>query len=132
MAGNTLITACEATAAAAQHALEWVTDPKNDPSVGQERAVLERNLRSHAFQARRLARTVDRPTCIGVFGPSQAGKSYLVSVLARQGDRLMAKFDDPPQPEVDFIAAINPYGEKEATGLRWTPIVRQPEPFSKV
>jgi len=117
MVENKLGAACEATAVMAQQALEWVVDPKNDPKVGQERAFLERAFRSCAYQARRLARSADRACSIGVFGPSQHGKSYLVSVFARKGDRLMAAFDDPARPEVDFITEINPYGEKEATGL---------------
>jgi hypothetical protein len=117
MTDATLIRECDATAAAAQRALDWVVDPKNDPRVGQDRGYLERSLRNHAYQARRLARSVGRPMCIGVFGPSQAGKSYLVSVLARKGDSLTALFNDEARPEVDFIKEINPYGEKEATGL---------------
>jgi hypothetical protein len=117
MTDAALVKECEATAAAAQLALGWIADPKNDPRVGQDRAYLERSLRNHAYQARRLARSVERPMCIGVFGPSQAGKSYLVSVLARKGESLTALFADDAQPEVDFIKEINPYGEKEATGL---------------
>ncbi len=112
-----LVRACETAAAAAKDALDWIAEPKNDPLVGQERAFLERTIRSQAFRARRLARSIERPMCVGVFGPSQAGKSYLVSVLARKGDALFALFDDEARPEVDFIRDINPYGEKEATGL---------------
>jgi hypothetical protein len=113
----TLVKACEATERAAQEALAWIADPRNDPRIGQDRAYLERSLRNHAYQARRLARSVERPMCIGVFGPSQAGKSYLVSVLARKGETLTALFADAARPEVDFIKEINPYGDKEATGL---------------
>ena len=65
--------------------------------------------------------------CVGVFGPSQAGKSYLVSVLARKGETLTAVFDDPARPEVDFIQDINPYGEKEATGLVTRFTVHKPQ-----
>ena len=117
MKDQALTKACEATALATQDALGWIADPKNDVRISQERPFLERSLRSAAYQARRLARSVDRPMCVGVFGPSQAGKSYLVSVLARKGDTLTALFDDPTRPEIDFISEINPYGEKEATGL---------------
>jgi hypothetical protein len=112
-----LAEACEATAEAAREALAWVVDPKNEPRIGHERAFFERSLRSQAYQAHRLALSVERPMCIGVFGPSQSGKSYLVSVLARKGETLMALFDDRDRPEIDFITEINPYGEKEATGL---------------
>jgi hypothetical protein len=112
-----LVQACEQTAATTSKVLAWLADPKNELRVGAERPSLERKFRSLAYQARRLAHSVERPMCVGVFGPSQAGKSYLVSVLARKGDALTAIFDDPAQREVDFINKINPYGEKEATGL---------------
>jgi hypothetical protein len=117
MAVSKLALDCEATAEAARLALAWVIDPRNEPRIGHERAFFERTLRSQAYQADRLAKSVERPMCIGVFGPSQSGKSYLVSVLARKGETLMALFDDKDRPEIDFITEINPYGEKEATGL---------------
>jgi hypothetical protein len=117
MSQTKLVDACEATAEAARQALAWVVDPRNEPRIGHERGFFERSLRSQAYQAHRLARSVERPMCIGVFGPSQSGKSYLVSVLARKGETLMALFDDKDRPEIDFITEINPYGEKEATGL---------------
>lgn len=112
-----LARACETAGDAAKKALEWISDPKNDGLIGQERVFLERTICSQAYRARRFAASLERPMCVGVFGPSQAGKSYLVSVLARKGDTLTALFDDPERPEVDFIRDINPYGEKEATGL---------------
>jgi hypothetical protein len=53
--------------------------------------------------------------CVGVFGPSQAGKSYLVSELARpKGSRPVTLFAGQ---EVDFLRDINPEGGKESTGL---------------
>ncbi|MGP6478923.1 virulence factor SrfC family protein, partial [Rahnella aceris] len=77
---------------------------------------LVRYVRKAAHRAERLARAAGRPMCAGVFGPSQAGKSYLVEVLARPEDgALRARFDG--HEPVDFLAEINPIGEKEATGL---------------
>lgn len=69
-------------------------------------------------EARRLERTFNNPTCVGVFGPSQAGKSHLISVLARKEDEetMIATFDGPERG-IDFITRINPFGGKEATGL---------------
>lgn len=65
--------------------------------------------------ARRLASAAARNNCVGVFGPSQAGKSYLVSALARpQGERLDIVFADE---ERDFLREINPPGDRESTGL---------------
>ena len=118
---------CDKVASLARRALEWVEEPKNDPRVAQERSFLERALRSQAYRAGRLSQSVERPMCVGVFGPSQAGKSYLVSVLARKGETLTAVFDDPARPEVDFIQDINPYGEKEATGLVTRFTVHKPQ-----
>ncbi len=56
-----------------------------------------------------------RKMCVGVFGPSQSGKSYLISALARdsRGD-LLADFCGRTS---DFITEINPEGGKESTGL---------------
>ena len=83
-----------ATADAAQRALQWFNDAANAGSVGQEQRALNREFRRFATAARKLEQAVARPMCVGVFGPSQAGKSYLVSVLARPGEKpLIADFD---------------------------------------
>ena len=104
-----------ATADAAQRALQWFNDAANSGSVGQEQRALNREFRRFATAARKLEQAVARPMCVGVFGPSQAGKSYLVSVLARPGEKpLIADFDGEGK---DFIAEINPEGGKESTGL---------------
>lgn len=73
-------------------------------------------------ELRRAARLFDtcraaaaRKMCVGVFGPSQAGKSYLISALARDADgTLMADFAGAAH---DFLGEINPEGGKESTGL---------------
>lgn len=104
-----------ATAEAAQRALQWFNDEANAGSVGQEQRALNREFRRFATAARKLEQAVARPMCVGVFGPSQAGKSYLVSVLARPGEKpLIADFDGEG---IDFIGQINPEGGKESTGL---------------
>jgi hypothetical protein len=74
-----------------------------------------RTLRRSAAAFRRLETASRRKMCVGIFGPSQAGKSYLVSSLARSADApLLANFDGET---LDFLEKINPSGEKEATGL---------------
>jgi hypothetical protein len=110
-----LATRARDTAEAAQRALQWFNDEANAGSVGQEQKALNREFRRFATGARKLEQAVARPMCVGVFGPSQAGKSYLVSVLARPGEKpLIADFDGQG---IDFIAEINPEGGKESTGL---------------
>ena len=50
-----------------------------------------------------------------MFGPSQSGKSYLISALAQDADgSLLAALGDE---SADFIQDINPAGGKESTGL---------------
>src|SRR4051794_40305931 len=95
-----------ATSQAAQDAIAWLADPKNAAKIGSERTVLAREFRRMAGTARRLETAVGRPMCVGVFGPSQAGKSYLVSVLARpKAGSLEAVFEGTRE---NFITKINP------------------------
>ncbi|MBY3432989.1 virulence factor SrfC-like protein [Rhizobium laguerreae] len=100
-----------------QQSFAWITDPANAERVGTSRKFAEQQLRKSIVASRKNLEAVDRPMCVGVFGPSQAGKSYLVSVLARSKDTpLMARFGDLGR-DVDFIREINPGGERESTGL---------------
>jgi hypothetical protein len=124
-----IVKACRATAGLAADAERWLSDEANAATVGRERADLVRTVRRAAHRAGRLGNAAARPMCAGVFGPSQAGKSYLVEVLARPEDgALRARFDG--HAPVDFLAEINPIGEKEATGLvtRFTAGPRGPTP----
>ncbi len=120
-AGDRIAAGCLATAEAARDALAWIADPRNAAKVSQDRAAMAGKLRRVASEAGRLARSATRPTCVGVFGPSQAGKSYLISILARQGSKpLVAAFDGERASEplhIDFIEDINPMGGDESTGV---------------
>lgn len=71
--------------------------------------------------ARKLGNAAARRMCVGIFGPSQAGKSYLVSRLCKKpasaggaDERLVA---DIGGRAMDFLREINPPGDKESTGL---------------
>ncbi|RWX61085.1 virulence factor SrfC-like protein, partial [Mesorhizobium sp. M2A.F.Ca.ET.039.01.1.1] len=108
---------CDTALRSALDGLAWVGAAANAERVGGTRAGTEQHLRKSAVAARKAMEAIDRPMCVGIFGPSQAGKSYLVSVLARHGSApLMARFGDLGR-EVDFIREINPGGERESTGL---------------
>ncbi|MGL4198820.1 MAG: virulence factor SrfC family protein [Allorhizobium sp.] len=101
----------------AQQSLAWISDAANAERVGANRKIAEQQIKKSVIAARKAAAAVDRPMCVGVFGPSQAGKSYLVSVLARDKEApLMARFGDLGR-DVDFIREINPGGDRESTGL---------------
>ncbi len=80
----------------------------------EEHSLLEATRRSENL-ARKLKGSSGRRNSAGVFGPSQAGKSYLVSVLGTfKGKPLMVDFAGHQR---SFINEINPAGGKESTGL---------------
>jgi len=94
-------------------ALAWVVNSKEAEVAGNPR--LLKKLRTSVYQSRYLAAAAKAKMCVGVYGPSQSGKSYLVSALARKpGERLVAVVGEK---DVDFIELINPEGGKESTGL---------------
>ncbi len=107
---------CETLAVAASEGVAWLKDAaRQSPTVAQQATSLVSELQKVRNQSRKLARAARRRMCVGVFGPSQAGKSYLVSILAsRDGRPLQARFADRTY---DFLREINPPGNRESTGL---------------
>ncbi|MEZ5585328.1 MAG: virulence factor SrfC family protein [Candidatus Competibacteraceae bacterium] len=99
-----LSSTCRALEQASQQFLRWM-DACAD-RVGQEKVGLSKEFRRLTTQARRLDQAVQRPMCVGVFGPSQSGKSYLISALARKGTALLLA--DFAGQAVDFIRDLNP------------------------
>jgi len=84
--------------------------PPGSDAEPEAKALFDLSLRS-----RKLAKAWERPACLGFFGPSQAGKSFLVGallshelgtlkVLARTGQH-------------DFLKEINPAKGVESTGV---------------
>lgn len=116
MSDPVLADRCRTVAAAAARGVDWVARVQtHSDRVRQQSLGLTEALRKAENTARRLGRAAERRMCVGVFGPSQAGKSYLVSVLARSGDQpLKARFADGVR---DFLQEINPPGDRESTGL---------------
>ena len=107
---------CESLAVAASEGVSWLKDAANQsPTVAQQAPSLISELQKVRNQSRKLSRAARRRMCAGVFGPSQAGKSYLVSILAsRDGRPLQARFGDKTY---DFLREINPPGNRASTGL---------------
>ncbi len=109
----TLSSACRTLEQVGTEFLTWLE--QNAERVRQEKSGLTKEFRRLAAQARRLDQAAQRPMCVGVFGPSQSGKSYLISALARKGiNPLLADFAGQ---QTDFIRDINPEGGRESTGL---------------
>ncbi|TMV12738.1 virulence factor SrfC family protein [Arenibacterium halophilum] len=118
---------CAEVADLTAQARDWIARPENADMVGAEARSLSRMMGRSIRRSRRLARAAETPMSVSVFGPSQAGKSFLVSVLARpEGGRLVGAYDGGA---MDYIAEVNPEGEGESTGLvtRFT-MERQPTP----
>ncbi|MEM1232640.1 MAG: virulence factor SrfC family protein [Pseudomonadota bacterium] len=114
---DTLATRCSDVARLSRSALDWINDPENAEMVGMRKKDLTRQLRKSARRAERLGRSAQTKMSVSVFGPSQAGKSFLVSVLARPEDgRLTADFNGPGG-KLDYISQVNPAGDGESTGL---------------
>ena len=128
ISGRDLGAAARLLSDAGRDAIGWISDPENARIVGDARSSIERELRRAVLQGKRLAEAAERQMAVAVFGPSQVGKSHLISVLARKGDALLATFDGRPEP-VNYIESINPDKGKEATGLvsRFT-LVKRPTP----
>lgn len=104
---------CENMVQACEEGIEWTN--RNEDVVRNEKEGLVKELRRARRLFRRCSRAANRKMCAGVFGPSQAGKSYLISALARAEDNsLNALFGNE---KYDFISEINPEGGKESTGL---------------
>lgn len=113
----------------AAEARAWVEAARQSSvSVAHQSDSLIEASRRAQLAARRFQAGVGRNNCVGVFGPSQAGKSYLVSALARApGGRLDILFGQTRQ---DFLRDINPPGDRESTGLvtRFTIQTGTPDP----
>lgn len=97
-------------------AQKWVeSNEERVQACGKSLSSVLSELRHQSRLLRMLGRAAARKMCAGVFGPSQAGKSYLLSSLARDGEgKVLCKFNDEKH---DFLCEINPEGGKESTGL---------------
>src|SRR5258707_10270460 len=122
MADEALARAARDLGGAAVDARHWVAEVQaNAPRVASEALSLVDGARRIESAAGKLEGAAARRMCIGVFGPSQSGKSYLVSSLCKPPpgspggkEAVIAEFDGQ---ELDFLKEINPPGDKESTGL---------------
>ncbi|MBK8175038.1 MAG: virulence factor [Rhodospirillales bacterium] len=114
--GAELIAAAKRLAAGGASARLWIDEVRRSAvGVANEAHGLTSGARRAENLARKLQGAAGRRNCVGVFGPSQAGKSYLVSALARRPTTpLTADFAGQHK---DFLTEINPPGDRESTGL---------------
>ena len=79
-----LVEQCEAGIKTLAGVDEWVR--ANPQAAGSSGEALLRESNRLARALRKEAATAARKMCVGVFGPSQSGKSYLISALAQGAD----------------------------------------------
>lgn len=84
-----LVEQCEAGIKTLAGVDEWVR--ANPQAAGSSGEALLRESNRLAAPLRKEAATAARKMCVGVFGPSQSGKSYLISALAQDARRLAAR-----------------------------------------
>jgi len=103
----------------------WLAD--NAQAVDKPHAN-RKNLRRLGRNLKSYAEAAGRKTGVAVFGPSQAGKSTLISALGR-GPSGSLKADFGTQ-SLDFAMQINPEGGNETTGLvtRFSLVPARPSP----
>ncbi len=116
---------CDAVVTGAGQAIDWIETVRLDsPTLDADAGGLIERLRRHRNLARRLGAAAARPMAVGFFGLSQAGKSYLISALARSANGAVETLMDGER--LNFISHVNPPGSgKEATGIV-TRFTRQP------
>ncbi|MDR2198804.1 MAG: putative virulence factor [Deltaproteobacteria bacterium] len=91
---------------------KWLLD--NEEAQGPQPEE-RKNLRRAGRRLQTIARAAGTKTGIAVFGPSQVGKSTLISALAKpRRGKLMVDFQGKL---LDFINQVNPTGGKETTGV---------------
>jgi hypothetical protein len=108
---------CQSVFTGAGEAVQWTRDVRgNSQRLDREADSLIERMRRTRNLCRRLGSAAQRPLSVGVFGMSQAGKSYLISTLARARSGQLETLLDGNR--LNFIGHINPPGGgKEATGL---------------
>jgi hypothetical protein len=94
-------------------ARNWVSQSSNSGISGSHQ--LKRQIGLALYRQSKLEAAVSSRMSIGVYGASQAGKSYFVSALAKGVDESVSALIGTK--EVNFLTEINPSGGKESTGL---------------
>jgi hypothetical protein len=93
---------------------EWSTKTVNKTMMGTHASSVSKKIRSSIFIANNVQSASEHKPTVGVYGPSQAGKSYLTAKFAENEQGILkVKLDK----ELDFLQDINPSGGRESTAL---------------
>ncbi|HAH70287.1 MAG TPA: hypothetical protein DCL74_00595, partial [Succinivibrionaceae bacterium] len=116
--------------ALAKDAASWLEENAKVLGIEKEEPELSASCLRLVNRSASALAVLGRRTTIGVFGASQAGKSYLVNTLSSGGMELCCNWGGE---HIEFMTHINPSGgDKEATGAvtRFThDVINTPKDF---
>ena len=92
----------------------WSASPKNKEVLGSRAESVAKKIRNGIMRLDQLRNAAEQNACFGIFGPSQAGKSYLTAKLAEDSSGVLRVSLGTPH---NFLKDINPEGGKESTAL---------------
>ena len=95
-----------------------VIEDQNAKAVfGDDLVHVAKVVKQAAWKGKKLHRSSSNKPAISVYGPSQAGKSFLASVLVRPSDKPLEVVFPGSDGSKEYISEINPSGDRECTGL---------------
>ena len=95
-----------------------VLDDQNAGALfGDDFAHVSKSIKKTAWKSKKLDQSSSRKPAISVYGPSQAGKSFLASVLVRPSNKPLEISFPGDIGKKEYISEINPSGDRECTGL---------------
>ena len=93
---------------------DWMSNPTISKNLGSHVSVVRNVMEDLLGQHVLLQKNGKTRPSIAIFGPSQAGKSYLTAKICEGSDETVSVKIDK---DYDFLREINPKGGKESTAL---------------
>ena len=92
----------------------WSDEPINKNLMGAHASTVSKKIRSSLFLSNNVKSAANYKPTVGIYGPSQAGKSYLSAKFAENENGILKV---NLGSEFDFLQDINPAGGRESTAL---------------
>jgi hypothetical protein len=92
----------------------WAKNSKNEQLLGVHKKAVNKQLRNALLTTNKLAIAEQFKPTVGIYGPSQCGKSYLTAKFSENSDGILSLSLDQ---NYNFLTEINPPGGRESTAL---------------
>ena len=115
---ESLIADCASLEKGASAGLDWLAEVAlHNDIVAEQAANLQVAIQQIQTKAYRLGEAAERRMCVGIYGESRAGKSFLVNSLAKGENKSFTV--EIGSHEIDFLDCINPSpsASSEGTGV---------------